>query len=173
MNCSTILWLSVSQGQLLGNMSLTEVCGSLTKAVKPSLILGSSQWRIQTLGGGGWSSRPWYKGLGRGLEKKNWPIWPQFVLEMRGAAPCLLGSATASMKWTALLQTFTWSQRCQNPNNSYLCYVDDTQSLWNPAMCSNTELPCRKNLTLVSNVDKAVLGSLFWPSQWTMNSMNF
>ena len=42
----------MSQGQLLGNMSPTEVCGSLTKTVKPSFILGSSQWPIQTLRGG-------------------------------------------------------------------------------------------------------------------------
>ena len=48
----------MSQGQLLGNMSPTEVCGSLTKAVKPSLILGSSQWPIQTLGGGGVGGHP-------------------------------------------------------------------------------------------------------------------
>ena len=118
MNCSTILWVSVSQGQLLGNMSPTEVCGSLTKTVKPSFILGSSQWPIQTLGRGGvgWSSRPWNKGLGSGLKKNILALLASVWSKNKGS--CLPGSATASMKWTALLQTFTWSQRCQNPNNS-------------------------------------------------------
>ena len=120
MNCSTILWVSVSQGQLLGNMSPTEVCGSLTKTVKPSFILGSSQWPIQTLGGEGggvgWSSRPWNKGLGSGLKKNILALLASVWSKNRGGCPP--GSVTASMKWTALLQTFTWSQRCQNPNNS-------------------------------------------------------
>ena len=118
MNCSTILWVSVSQGQLLGNMSLTEVCGSLTKTVKPSLIWAPLSDGSRPWGEGGWSSRPWYKGLGRGLEKKILAHLASVCSRNEGGCPLPSGSATASMKWTALLRTFTWSQRCQNPNNS-------------------------------------------------------
>ena len=82
----------MSQGQLLGNMSPTEVCGSLTKTVKPSFILGSSQWPIQTLGVGGGGDLgghpdPEIRVWGVVSKKIYWPFWPQFGLKLGGAAP--------------------------------------------------------------------------------------
>ena len=178
MNCSTILWVSVSQGQLLGNMSLTEVCGSLTKTVKPSFILGSSQWPIQTLGGGvgggggfAWSSRPWNKGLGSGLQKNILALLASVWSKNRGVPP---GICHCLYEMNSSVTNIHVISKVSKPKQFYLCNADNTQSLWNSAMSSKTELPRWKDLTLVSNVNKAVLSwSLFWPSQWTMNSMNF
>ena len=173
-NCSTILWVSVSQGQLLGNMSHTEVCGSLTKTVKPSFILGSSQWPIQTLGGGGdgWSSRPWNKGLGSGLKKNILALLASVWSKNRGAAPLDLSLPL----WNERL-CYKHSRDLKGVKTQTILPVQCgyyPESLWNSAMSSKTELPRWKDLTLVSNVNKAVLSwSLFWPSQWTMNSMNF
>ena len=91
----------MSQGQLLGNMSPTEVCGSLTKTVKPSFILGSSQWPIQTLGGEGGGGLgghpdPEIRGLGSGLKKNIMALLASVWSKNKGS--CLPGSATASMK---------------------------------------------------------------------------
>ena len=128
MNCSTILWVSVSQGQLLGNMSPTEVCGSLTKTVKPSFILGSSQWPIQTLGGGGgvgWSSRPWNKGLGSGLKKIYWPFWPQFGLKIGGLPPWI---CHCLYEMNSSVTNIHVISKVPKPKQFYLCNADITPS---------------------------------------------
>ena len=120
-------------------------------------------------GGGGGCGHPDPEIMGWGVvsKKKKLALLTSVWSKNEGGLPPPLLDLPLPL-WNeqpSLLQTFTESQKCQNPNDSYLCYADNTQYLWNSVMCSKTELPHRKNLTLVSNVDKAVLRSLFWPFQ--------
>ena len=104
-------------------------------------------------------------------KKIYWPFWPQFGLKI-GGLPSWICHCLYEMN--SSVTNIHMISKVPKPKQFYLCNADNTQSLWNSAMSSKTELPRWKDLTLVSNVNKAVLSwSLFWPSQWTMNSMNF
>ena len=130
MNCSTILWVSVSQGQLLGNMSPTEVCGSLTKTVKPSFILGSSQWPIQTLGGEGGGGLgghpdPEIRVWGVVSKKIYWPFWPQFGLKIGGLPPWI---CHCLYEMNSSVTNIHVISKVSKPKQFYLCNADITPS---------------------------------------------
>ena len=118
----------MSQGQLLGNMSPTEVCGSLTKTVKPSFILGSSQWPIQTLGrGGGLGGHPDPEiGVWGVVSKKlYWPFWPQFGLKI-GGLPLWICHCLYEMN--SSVTNIHVISKVPKPKQFYLCNVDNTLS---------------------------------------------
>ena len=127
-NCSTILWVSVSQGQLLGNMSPTEVCGSLTKTVKPSLIWAPLSDGSRPWGEGGWSSRPWYKGLGRGLEKKILAHLASVCSRSEGSCPLPSGICHCLYEMNSSVTNIHVISKVPKPKQFYLCNADITPS---------------------------------------------